>query len=153
MASHIVLDSGVLLATVLVEPFSNAARTLIGELIKSGLEISVPTLFLYEIVAVLRKNTNRGLLTATDAVKYRDVLLAQPVQPIIDHGLLRRAHELAESLNRPSAYDAQYLALAERLNCDFWTADEKLFNAVSGHLGWVKWLGNFPAEQVTENEL
>src|SRR5258707_3696778 len=139
MASYIVLDSGVLLATVLVEPFSNAARTLIGELIKSGLEISVPTLFLYEIVAVLRKNSNRGLLTATDAVKYRDVLLAQPVQPIIDQGLLRRAHELAESLNRPSAYDAQYLALAERLNCDFWTADEKLFNAVRGQLGWVKW--------------
>jgi predicted nucleic acid-binding protein len=33
--------------------------------------------------------------------------------------------------------------VAERLNCDFWTADERLFNAVQESLNWVKWVGHF----------
>jgi predicted nucleic acid-binding protein len=55
-------------------------------------------------------------------------------------------------LNRPTAYDAQYLALAERLACDFWTADERLFNAASQQLPYVKWVGNLssPPEESTE---
>ena len=31
----------------------------------------------------------------------------------------------------------------ERLSCEFWTADERLFNAVRSQLTWVKWIGNF----------
>lgn len=71
------------------------------------------------------------------------VALAYPVQLYFDNELLKRAYDLAEQLNRPAAYDAQYLALAERLGCDFWTADEKLFNAVGASLTWVRWLGAF----------
>jgi hypothetical protein len=32
----------------------------------------------------------------------------------------------------PATYDAHYLALAERENCEFWTADTRLFNAIKG---------------------
>jgi len=52
-------------------------------------------------------------------------------------------YALAAQFNRPAAYDSQYLAVAERLGCEFWTADERLYNAVKTHLSWVKWLGNF----------
>ena len=48
---------------------------------------------------------------------------------------------LATRFNRPTAYDAKYLALAEMMNCEFWTADERLFNAVRDELSWVRWLG------------
>lgn len=27
--------------------------------------------------------------------------------------------------------------------CDFWTADERLYNALSASLAWVKFIGNF----------
>ncbi|MBM4457262.1 MAG: type II toxin-antitoxin system VapC family toxin [Chloroflexi bacterium] len=50
---------------------------------------------------------------------------------------------MARRLNHPAAYDAHYLALAEMYTCPFWTADERLFNAVHEALNWVHWLGDY----------
>ena len=50
--------------------------------------------------------------------------------------------ELAHEFNRPRAYDTAYLALAQLLGCELWTADERLYNAVQGKLAWVKWVGH-----------
>jgi hypothetical protein len=59
-----------------------------------------------------------------------------------------RAWNLAQRLNQPKVYDCYYLALAELLACEFWTADERLFNTVRHDLGWVKWIGNLPPPAV-----
>jgi predicted nucleic acid-binding protein len=141
MTSWAVLDSSILLATVLPERFSQEAIALLTSLTGQQTQIAVPTLFHYEIVAVLRKHAHRGALTAEEAESKCDLLLAQPVQAMIDAALLRRGLALATQFNRPTAYDAQYLAVAERLGCDFWTADERLYNAVNTQLAWVHWLG------------
>jgi len=50
---------------------------------------------------------------------------------------------MATRLNLPAAYDAYYLALAEMLGCEFWTADKKLCNTVKDSLPWVKFLGEY----------
>ena len=50
---------------------------------------------------------------------------------------------MAKRFNRPQAYDSHYLALAEMLGLELWTADERLYNAVKDALPWVKWLGDF----------
>lgn len=55
--------------------------------------------------------------------------------------LHERAWNLAAEPNRPTAYDAPYLALAEILVCEFWTADKRLYQAVQSRLPWVCWLG------------
>jgi predicted nucleic acid-binding protein len=94
-------------------------------------------------VAVIRKQVYRGLLTPSDAVGARELLLSKSIHLMMDDVLLRRGYELATRFNRPTAYDAQYLAVAEYLQCEFWTADERLFNAVNRDLTWAKWLGNF----------
>jgi predicted nucleic acid-binding protein len=57
----------------------------------------------------------------------------------------QRAWQLAADFNRPTAYDTHYLALAEHFGCPFWTADQKLFNAVRENLAWVNFLGNYKA--------
>jgi predicted nucleic acid-binding protein len=54
-----------------------------------------------------------------------------------DAALHRRALALAEHLELSAAYDAHYLALAERLGTEFWTADQRLGNAMSSILPWV----------------
>jgi predicted nucleic acid-binding protein len=48
---------------------------------------------------------------------------------------------MADRLGCLATYDTHYLVLAEYLACEFWTADERLANAVRGELPWVRWLG------------
>lgn len=58
-------------------------------------------------------------------------------------GLHRSAWEFAAQLRRPTAYDAHDLALASEFGCEFWTANERLFNATRAKFPWVRWLGQF----------
>jgi predicted nucleic acid-binding protein len=136
------LDSGILLASIQQnEPYTLHARTLIERLLASSVQLAAPALLRYELVAVLRKWVYRGLISPQQAEQALDVLLSYPVTLHFDDALLRRGYALATDYNRPTAYDAQYLALAERLDCEFWTADERLFNAVRGALPRVRWVG------------
>jgi predicted nucleic acid-binding protein len=143
MTSWVVCDSGIILATVLIESSSAQAKALLRSWHDQNMQLAAPSLFRYEIVAVVRKYVHRGILTHDAGIRTRDLLLAEPVQLMMDDALLRRGYELATRFNRPTAYDTQYLAVAERLQCEFWTADERLANAVKQDLTWVKWLGDF----------
>ncbi|MDE2769240.1 MAG: type II toxin-antitoxin system VapC family toxin [Chloroflexota bacterium] len=60
-----------------------------------------------------------------------------------------RLHELAMSLaqqTRQSAvYGSHYLALAEVLDCDFWTADLRLYRSARTSASRIRWIGEFTA--------
>jgi predicted nucleic acid-binding protein len=147
MTSWVVVDSGLYLAIGLHEPFAANAQALLDSLIAAKYQMAAPYLFRYELALVTRKYVARGRITLDDAQEMLRGLLREPVEPFADEQLLRRAYELATEYNRPTAYDSLYLALAEQLDCEFWTADLKLFNAVSTKLTWVKWIGNFELPQ------
>jgi predicted nucleic acid-binding protein len=68
-------------------------------------------------------------------------LLEVETQPL-DISLCKAALEWATRLQQSRAYDAFYLALAERLQAEFWTADRRLANGAQ-QLGvkWVRWIG------------
>lgn len=144
--SYSVLDSGVLLATVQTEPHTRRAEILVDRLAQQQVQMLAPALLHYELIAVARKWVYRQLTTPEKALAALNTLLRYPVTTVVDEVLLRRAYELATEYNRPTAYDAQYLAVAERYQCDFWTADERLFNAVSGRFPGVYWLGDVRLE-------
>ncbi|MEM3433788.1 MAG: hypothetical protein QXP27_06395, partial [Candidatus Methanomethyliaceae archaeon] len=57
-------------------------------------------------------------------------------------GLEEEILRLSQALNR-TAYDAAYLALAQKEHVPFLTGDERLYNAVKGELAWVQWLGQW----------
>src|SRR5436190_20051297 len=122
MTAWVVADSGIFLATVLTETYSEHAEQLLRGWREHEVQIAAPTLFRYEIVDVMRKSVYRGILSTEQALKGRDALLEYPVQLLMDDALLKRGFELATQYSRPTAYDAQYLAVAERLRCEFWTA-------------------------------
>ncbi len=134
MTSWVICDSSIVIATVLVEVHSLKAAALMETFVQQNIRLAAPHLFRYEIVAAVRKHVFRGTITVEEAAIIRDNLLPIPVDLHFDDALLKRAYELATQFNRPTAYDAQYLAVAERLDCPFWTADEKLFNAVHASL-------------------
>lgn len=143
MTSWVVCDSGILLATVLPETYSQHAVALLRYWDEQDFRLAAPVLFRYELLSVMRKSVYRNILTSDEAIRKRDILLAQPVQLMVNDKLLRRGYELASKHNFPAAYDSQYLAVAEFLSCEFWTADQRLYNALQQQLSWVKWLGQF----------
>ena len=54
---------------------------------------------------------------------------------------------MARQLNQNAAYDAHYLALAQSVGCDLWTADERFYRAASPSIENVRWLGEFVAPE------
>jgi len=125
---------------VVEETYSDQARTLWRAWQSEDYQISAPPLLKYEITSVLRKYVSRGLRTLQESRQALQLALAFNIQYLEPVDFHLRAFELADRLGRPAAYDTHYLALAEHLGCEFWTADERLVNAVHGVLPWVKWL-------------
>ena len=56
-----------------------------------------------------------------------------------DDELVRKALAWTLRLGRAAAYDSFYLALADRLGCDLWSADWYLARAVD--VAWVRVVG------------
>ena len=141
------VDAGVLIKLVVAEEDSDRADALWEQWKEDGVKVVAPALLLFELTSVLRNKVHRGLLNLEEGEKAFDAVHRLPVQVLAPSNLHRRAWELATRFNRPAAYDAHYLALAEMMNCEFWTADERLFNAVRDELSWVRWLGAFDERQ------
>jgi predicted nucleic acid-binding protein len=147
MTSWVVADSGLYLAIVLKEEHVAKAKALVASWETAEYRIAAPYLFQYEFVSVIRRNVSRGVLPYSEGQSLLERLPQYPVETFTNELLLQRAYELASEHNRPTAYDSFYLALAEHLGCEFWTADLRLFNAVRTKLTWVKWIGNFELPQ------
>lgn len=96
-----------------------------------GDDLAAPDLVDVETVAVLRKRWLAGDLsknrfsTAIDDLEDLD-MVRYPALP-----LMRRAFELRDNV---TAYDAVYVALAERLDCLLVTADQRL--AAAPGINW-----------------
>jgi len=150
-ASWVCVDANLVIKLVVEEAYSHEARTLWRTWQSNNYKISAPPLLRYEITAVLRKHVTRGLRALQEsrqALQLASAFNIQYLEPVDFH---LRAFELADRLGRPAAYDSHYLALAEHLDCEFWTADERLVNAVVGQLPWVKWLGQISEENKMNN--
>jgi predicted nucleic acid-binding protein len=123
------IDASVALKLVVDEDDSEAARVLWRQWARAGVRAIAPPLFPFECVSALRRMTVRGDLRAEDAAGARDRLLAMPVRLVSPRSLFTRAWELAVELDRPQVYDAFYLATADLLGIEFWTADQRFANA------------------------
>jgi predicted nucleic acid-binding protein len=126
---------------VLAEPDSPVARRLWSEWEEQDIDVVSPSLWAYEVTSVIRNKVHRGKITSDEGEKAFAIIHKLGVRLIAPSDLHERAWEMAKKLNRPAAYDAHYLALAQTLDCEFWTADERLYNAIRDQLPWVRWLG------------
>ena len=103
--------------------------------------VVAPTLLYYEVTNALRRYVAQGELLPQEAAELLDVALRLDIALYGDAELHRRALKLAEILSLPAAYDAHYLALAERMGAEFWTADRRLVGMVQEAMPWVRLLG------------
>jgi predicted nucleic acid-binding protein len=152
MTSWVVADSGVYLATVFPEIISTRAEALIDSWTQRAARVAAPYLLHYEFVSVIRKHVARGNITLEEGRAALHGLLRRPIRLYTNRALLEPAFAIANAHRLPSAYDAQYLALARHVDCVFWTGDLRLYNAVGSTLDWVKWIGDFPLPEPPMSE-
>jgi predicted nucleic acid-binding protein len=111
-----------------------------------------PALLAFEVSASLRRMVYTKALTPARG----DEAFAQFRRIDIDlshrEAIFPLAWMLAKQFNQPRTYDAAYLALAQLNNCEFWTADERLYNSVATRLAWVKWIGHYQANHSNEGD-
>lgn len=147
MRSTVVVDTSIVIKWVLDEPDSAIALALLRKWIGEGTVIRAPALLTYEVTNALYQRVRKGELSFDKAKQaLTDVFSSELELNFSERSTLSmRAMELAHQHTLPATYDPHYLALAERENCEYWTADTRLWNGVKGKLTWVRWLGEYPS--------
>ena len=100
-------------------------------------QLAAPTLLYYEVANALYRYQTLGFIEPASVRLAFEAALALPLRLYGEADLHWRSLELAECLSLPAAYGAHYLALAEFLGGEFWTADRRLARAVQAALPWV----------------
>jgi len=137
-SSTICVDANVIIRLIVV-PTDTALQKHWEQWMLADISLVAPTLLYYEILNGFHKYWKQGKLDTPTHKSALKTALSLKINVVGDADLHHRAAELAQSFNLPATYDAHYLALAERLNIDLWTSDEKLFNTVrSAGVEWVK---------------
>lgn len=109
--------------------------------VSDEVQFVAPSLLHYEVVNSLYQYQKRGQVSLASLERALDAALALPVDLVDDNHIHRRAMILAAQYGVPAAYDAHYLALAEWMDVDLWTADMRLINTLKPfNLKWVKGL-------------
>lgn len=92
---------------------------------ESGVIVVAPTLLYYEINNAIHRSRVAGPLLPEEAEQALNYALSLEIGLYGDAELHRRALALAREFALPAAYDAHYLALAERFEAELWTADRR----------------------------
>lgn len=104
-----------------------------------GTRILAPSLLRYEVANAVYRS---GQIQSGPAFSSELVLKSMaslPIEFIDDIQLHVDAVRIAEEFRLPAAYDAHYLALAQREGIPFYTLDRRLVKATGTRLGYVRY--------------
>jgi predicted nucleic acid-binding protein len=136
----VIIDASVAIKAILPNPLQEHCQALVQTFVE--VQPVAPALWVYETTSAISKAVHFEQLTnqeGSQALEQVDALRVRLFVPDIEQN--RIAYDWTRRLNRASAYDSFYLALAQALECDFWTADKRLFNALrDARLKWLHWI-------------
>lgn len=146
MGGIVCVDASVALLWLAHDSLTATARRLRRHCNREGISMVAPPLFRAEVTSAVRRWLFTGNITEEFAREALRRSLEFPILISNDFDALQlRAFDIATALNRPRAYDTQYLALAEFRQCQLWTADERFVNAAQRDFPNVRWIGEFSA--------
>jgi len=110
--------------------------------VKDEINLVAPSLLFYEVTNGLYQQQRNKYLSPETIWKTLELSLDLPITLVNEKNLHLRTREIAMQYNLPATYDAHYLALAEWMDIELWTADMRLVKAVQAFdLDWVKGVG------------
>ena len=145
MSGFVVVDASVAVKWLLKEDRSDEARSLAQLWESRGVRMAAPYFMPAEVSNALHRRVILNEMSAEEAVVLIEVLLASGVELHSPPGLYTRALELASMLGQGAVYDSNYLALAQVLGCEYWTADRRFYRGASAVVQNVRWIGEFVA--------
>jgi predicted nucleic acid-binding protein len=136
----VVIDASLAMKAILPNPLQPHCLALAQTFIE--VQPVAPALWAYETTSAIAKAVHFKEITESEARQALEMLETLGVRVFVpDADQNRAALDWTLRLKRASAYDSYYLALAQTLECDFWTADRRLFNALqNAHLDWLHWI-------------
>jgi predicted nucleic acid-binding protein len=135
-SSWICIDANLVIRLV-ADPSDQAVRQLWAGWDAAHRQLAAPGLICYEVANALYRYRKLGYMSALSVELALDAALALPLHLHHDADLHRRALALAQHFALSAAYDAHYLAVAEHLGGELWTADRALAQAVQSEFEWV----------------
>jgi len=135
-----IVDASVLLSAFFPDEAQVQAQAVLRQHAAGRERLKAPTLIVYEVTnAVWQAERRRRISSArADEILHATAGLNVELLPLQWGESLPLTRRFARS-----AYDAAYLALAERQGEPLITADERLYNAVHSKQKWVLWLGDY----------
>ena len=136
----VIIDASIAIKAILPNPLQSHCWALVQTF--AELQPVAPVLWAYETTSAISKAVHFEQITEEEgfqALQKIDLLGIRLFVPDVEQN--HDAFRWTLRLKRAAAYDSFYLALAQELKCDFWTADKRLFNAVNGEQrDWMHWI-------------
>lgn len=111
-----------------------------------GEPMIAPRLMHYEVVNILHRRRQRGMVDEPFVQRSMRFVVALPIR-LVDDAMPFDALALAAEFGFPASYDAHYLAVASRHGADLWTSDLRLWEKTQSRLPWVHFAPELPPER------
>jgi predicted nucleic acid-binding protein len=136
MTDIICVDANFVVLLLSLQPSGNPFEELWNSW-QDSCKIIAPSLFSYEVANAFHRAAKAGQISQSEAQRFLETALDLDITFYGDPNLHKQALKIAQRFNLSASYDAHYLALTERMNAEFWTADARLFNSVRSLFNWI----------------
>ena len=140
VSEFVVVDASVAVKWLVEEEDSDRATSLVRLWDGGGVQMTAPYLMPFEVANALHRRVASGELEVEMAASLMEQLESFGIELHHPAGLHGIALRLANRLGQRASYDSHYLALAETLGCELWTADRQFYRAASPTAPNIRWI-------------
>lgn len=137
-SSTVCIDASIILKYAL-RPDDSPIQELWQSWVSEEIHLVAPTLLFYEVTNGLYQQQKYNILSPETIWQMLEASLELPITLVNEANLHLKAREIAVRYNLSATYDVHYLALAEWMDIELWTADQRLVNTLKPFkVKWVK---------------